>query len=51
MICPYVCSIEETLLPLVLATGKFCYEVRDDLSFNGGLWVILDVKLIQLYGL
>ena len=51
MIRLYVCSIEETLLPLILAAGKFCYKVRDDLSFDGGSCAILDVKLAKLYGL
>ena len=36
--------------PLVLVVGKFCYKVYDDLSFDGGLWAILDVKLTKLYG-
>ena len=35
--------------PLVLVVGKFCYEVHNDLSFDGGPWAILDAKLAQLY--
>ena len=50
MIHLYVCSIEETPLPPVFVVGEFCYEVRDDLSFDGGSRAILDVKLTQFYG-
>ena len=37
--------------PLVFVVGEFCYAVRDDLSFDGGLRVVLDIKLAQFYGL
>ena len=51
MICLYVCSTEETLLPLIFVMGELCYEVCDDLSFDGCSRAVLDVKLAQFYGL
>ena len=48
---PSVCILHkgDSFAPFVLIVGKFCYEVHDDLSFDGGPWAILDVKLAQLY--
>ena len=39
------------IYPLVFPVGELCYEVSDDLSLDGGVWVVLDVKLTQLYRL
>ena len=51
MIRLYVCSTEETPLPLVLVVGELCYELCNDLYFDGGSQVVLDVKFAQFYGL
>ena len=39
------------ICPLAFVARKFCYKVRDELSLDNGLWLILDVKLAQLYSL
>ena len=43
--------LRRLLCPFVLIVGKLCYEVCDDLYFDGGSQVVLDVKLAQFYGL
>ena len=37
------------IYPLVFPFGELCYEVRDDLPFDGSAWAVLNVKLAQLY--
>ena len=36
--------------PLVFVMSEFCYEVCDNLTFDGSLQAVLDVKLAQFYG-
>ena len=50
MIRLYVRSTEEILLLLVFVMSEFCYEVCNDLPFDGGSRAILDVELAQFYG-
>ena len=33
---------------LVFPIGELCYEVSDNLPFDGGVWAVLNVKLTQL---
>ena len=45
MIRLYVRSTEEILLPLTFVMSELCYEVCDDLPFDGGSQAALDVEL------
>ena len=49
MICLYACFIEDIHLPLAFPIGELCYEISDDLSFDGGMQAVLNIILIQLY--
>ena len=37
------------ICPLAFLVGELRYEISDDLSFNGGMRAVLDIKLTQLY--
>ena len=37
------------ICPLVFPIGELCYEVNDDLPFDGDAQAVLNVKLTQLY--
>ena len=33
------------ICPLVFPVGELCYEVSDDMPFDGGAWAVLNVEL------
>ena len=37
------------IYPLVFPIGELRYEISDDLSLDGGMWAVLNIKLTQLY--
>ena len=43
-VCMYT-PLRVFICPLVFLVSKLCYKVSNDLPFNGGAWVVLNVKL------